>query len=315
MSRSTVLSPEVQAAPSTRIEDTRPHRVLVMTGMSGAGKTTALKALEDLGYECVDHVPIYLLFRLLRPSAHEPFGSGLPLAVGVDVRTRDFSVDACLGLIDGLKADATVDVRVVFLFCDDEELRRRYSVTRHRHPLAVGLPLVDGIARERQMLWPLRLRADLTIDTTSLAPGDLKRMLEGSFGAAGAQAEGMGVQVTSFSFRSGLPREADLVFDVRFLANPHYDPQLMPLTGKDSQVAAYVAADPNFAPFFASLKQLLEPLLPRYAAEGKSYLTIAIGCTGGRHRSVYIAEQLGAWLATLDKRVQVHHRDLNRSNR
>lgn len=189
-------------------------------------------------------------------------------------------------------------------------MRRRYTETRHRHPLAEDRTVADGIAREREMLTSLRSRADVTIDTSNLAGGELKRILDGHFGLLAEAA--LSVFVTSFAYRNGLPREADLVFDVRFLANPHYDPALRPMTGREEPIAAYVAADPDFSPFFDGLTGLLTPLLPRYAAEGKSYLTIAVGCTGGRHRSVFTAERLAAWLETQGLDVHIHHRELER---
>lgn len=288
------------------------QRLLLLTGLSGAGKTTALKSLEDLGYESIDHLPLYFLGRLL-PVESEGVETPAPLAVGVDVRTRDFQIDALIAIIDKLRRNPRLDVGLVFLHCDTDELARRYTVTRHRHPLAVDLPLNDGIDRERQMLAPLRACADLVIDTTALAPGDLKRLLEGHYDVT--KATELLIQVMSFSYRSGLPREADLVFDVRFLDNPHYDPDLRPLTGRDDKVARFIAADACFAPFFENLTRLLAPLLPRYASEGKSYLTLAIGCTGGRHRSVFIAEQLAAWLATRGRHARIRHRDLERSRR
>jgi len=186
---------------------------------------------------------------------------------------------------------------------------RRYTETRRRHPLAGDRPVLDGIHLERQRVWPLRDRADLVIDTTTLNPGDLKRLLQGHF-ALGA-APGITIFVTSFSYRHGLPRDADLVFDVRFLRNPHYVAALRPLTGRDAPVGAFIEADADFAPFFQRLCLLLAPLLPRYEREGKSYLTIAIGCTGGRHRSVYLAERLAAWLSEQGRPVGVNHRDLD----
>jgi len=282
------------------------RRVLLITGMSGAGKTSALKALEDLGYEAIDHVPLSLLKRLV-PS---PGSVERPIAIGVDVRTRDFGVERFIEEVDHLAGMDSLDVRVAFLDCEDDELRRRYTETRHRHPLAEDRTVADGIAREREMLTSLRSRADVTIDTSNLAGGELKRILDGHFGLLAEAA--LSVFVTSFAYRNGLPREADLVFDVRFLANPHYDPALRPMTGREEPIAAYVAADPDFSPFFDGLTGLLTPLLPRYAAEGKSYLTIAVGCTGGRHRSVFTAERLAAWLETQGLDVHIHHRELER---
>jgi len=282
------------------------RRVLLITGMSGAGKTSALKALEDQGYEAIDHVPLSLLKRLV-PS---PDPVERPIAIGVDVRTRDFGVERFIEEVDRLAGMDSLDVRVAFLDCEDDELRRRYTETRHRHPLAEDRTVADGIAREREMLTSLRGRADVVIDTSNLAGGELKRILDGHFGLHADAA--LSVFVTSFAYRNGLPREADLVFDVRFLANPHYDPALRPMTGREEPIAAYVAADPDIVPFFDGLTGLLTPLLPRYAAEGKSYLTIAVGCTGGRHRSVFTAERLAAWLETQGLDVHIHHRELER---
>ncbi len=287
-------------------------RVLLVTGMSGAGKTSALKALEDMGYEAVDNVPLSLLGSLVLPGR----GAGgarvypQPIAIGVDIRTRDFGTHTFLTELHHLIDESDVAVEVLFLDCDDDELRRRYAETRHRHPLAADRPVSDGIARERRLIGTLRTLADVMIDTTGLAPGELKHLLNGHFGLH--SAPGLVVFVTSFSFRQGLPRAADLVFDVRFLANPHYDPDLRSLTGRDQGVADYVARDVDFDGFFNGLTAWLQPLLPRYAAEGKSYLTIAVGCTGGRHRSVFVAERLAAWLEREGQRVQLHHRDLNR---
>ena len=288
------------------------QRVLLITGMSGAGKTSALKALEDLGYEAIDNVPLSLLNHLVLPRKGKDPGLDRSIAIGIDVRTRDFGVESFIRKLDRLVTDRGAEVKLVFLDCDDEALCRRYTVTRHRHPLALDRPVSDGIASERRMIFSLRSRADIVIDTTALGPGELKRILEGHF-AINAEP-GLVVFVCSFAFRFGLPREADLVLDVRFLANPHYDPKLRPLTGRDDPVAKFVAKDDGFEPFFESLAGLFGPLLPRYAAEGKSYLTIAVGCTGGRHRSVFVTERLAAWLQGQGHRVEVHHRDLGRPN-
>jgi UPF0042 nucleotide-binding protein len=290
----------------------RRHRILLVVGMSGAGKTTALKALEDIGYEAIDHLPLYLLNRLLMPLHSDSDLLKRPLAIGVDVRTRDFEVSSLITSINRLTGIPGFVVSLLFLYCDDEELGRRYTATRHRHPLAADRPLMEGIRCERQILSPVRALADIAIDTTGLPPAELKRQLEAHFGLNGG--EQLTLQVLSFSFRSGLPRHADLVFDVRFLANPFYHEDLRVLTGRDPAVAAHVRADPAFETFFAGLTGLLEPLLPRYHAEGKSYLTIAIGCTGGRHRSVLVAEELAAWLRNHAVPVQLNHRDLSRSS-
>ena len=277
-------------------------RVVLVTGMSGAGKTTALKALEDMDYEAVDNIPLSLLNSLVAPEFPRP------MAFGVDIRTRDFGVDPFLGAIERLRAGGDVDVQVLFLDCDDVVLSRRYEETRRRHPLAGDRPVPDGIVHERSLVAPLRDLADLMVDTSELTPGGLKHILQGHLG----QATGLTIFVTSFSYRHGLPRQADLVFDVRFLTNPYYQQDLKDLDGRDAGVADFISADEGFGRFFEDITGLLEPLLPRYAEEGKSYLTIAIGCTGGRHRSVFVAEKLGSWLESLDRAVQVRHRELTK---
>jgi len=281
-------------------------RLLVVTGMSGAGRSTALKTLEDMGYEAIDNLPLSLLPSLIGPQAVRA-----PLAVGVDVRTRDFAVPALLDALEHLVAEHNLDLKIIFLDCDDELLARRYTETRRRHPLAADRPVADGIRLERQRVWPLRGRADLVIDSSNLTPADLKRTLHGHFALDAAPS--IALFITSFAYRHGLPRDADLVFDVRFLRNPHYIDALRPQTGLDPEVGAYIAADPDFERLFAAATRWLRELLPRYEREGKSYLTIAIGCTGGRHRSVYCAERLAQWLVRAGRRVEVAHRDLDRS--
>jgi RNase adaptor protein for sRNA GlmZ degradation len=278
------------------------QQVAVVTGLSGAGHSSALKILEDLGYESVDNLPLSLLDALL--------GEGGPVAVGVDIRTRNFAARPLLERLDQLRADPDRAVTLLFLDCADEILERRFTETRRRHPLAQDRRVVDGIAAERQLVAPLRACADLVVDTSDLSATELRRFLSGHFALARTPA--MSVFVTSFSYRHGLPREADLVFDVRFLANPHYQLELRALDGRDPRVDAFVAADTAFEPFFARLTAMLEPLLPRYEQEGKSYLTIAIGCTGGRHRSVAVAERLAAWLARGGREVHKSHRDVAR---
>lgn len=278
--------------------------VLVVTGMSGAGKSSALKALEDLGYEAIDNLPLSLLGSMVRP------GDGLdrPLAIGVDIRTRDFEVAPFIRQVEDMMERSERDVRLLFLDCDDEVLRRRFTETRRRHPLASDRPVTDGIRLERQHLARLRDRADPVIDTSDFTAADLGRWIKDHFGLE--RRQGLAIFVTSFAYGRGLPREADLVFDVRFLRNPHYDEALRALDGRDPAVGAYVAADPGFDPFFEKLTEFLLPLLDRYEREGKSYLTIAVGCTGGRHRSVFVAQRLAAALAQVGRRVSVTHRDV-----
>ena len=306
MSEESQPAPAPAAAPRSEAR----RRVLVVTGLSGAGKSSALKALEDLGYEAVDNIPLSLVPSLVAPIQGDFSDPGLQrqLAVGADIRTRDFGVDSFLAAFDKLASEGDVEVKVVFMECDDDGLRRRYAETRHRHPLAVDRPVSDGIAMERRLLRDLRRKADVVIDTAGVGPGELKRMLAGHFGSI--DDAGLSIFVNSFSFARGLPRSADLVFDVRFLTNPHYVPALRAQSGRDPAVGDYIRDDPGFQPFFDGLTALLAPLLPRYAAEGKSYLTVAFGCTGGRHRSVFIAERLAAWMRDSDQRVHIHHRDL-----
>jgi UPF0042 nucleotide-binding protein len=286
-------------------------RAVLVTGVSGAGKTSALKAFEDMNFEAVDNMPLSLLDNLVlrRQPEFADGGFARPIAIGVDVRTRDFDAASFISRRDELASDDELEIKILFVDCDDEELSRRFEETRRRHPLAADRPIADGIALERRLVSPLRDSADLVIDTTGLAPGDLKRILEGHF--ATASAPGLAILVTSFSYRRGLPRDADLVFDVRFLANPHYQPELRPLNGRDRAIAKFIGADPAFEVFFADLTRLLSPLLAGYKREGKSYLTVALGCTGGRHRSVFVAERLALWFEGEGERVRTHHRDLD----
>jgi RNase adaptor protein for sRNA GlmZ degradation len=300
-----------QAAEAAAQADTKPGapngptRLVLVTGMSGAGRSTALRVLEDEGYEAIDNLPLSLLEVVVNEV-----GLRRPIAIGVDIRTRDFAVGPVLDQLDRLAANPRFAITLLFVDCEDEVLGRRFTETRRRHPLAQGRPVADGIAAERRLVAPLRERADLMIDSSTLTPGDFRQQLLGRFGLAATL--GMSVFVTSFSFRQGLPREADLVFDVRFLANPHYDPELKPLSGQDAAVGAYVERDSGFAPFFMQLTAMLEGLLPRYEREGKSYLTVAVGCTGGRHRSVFVAERLAAWLGAGGRQVHLTHRDIAR---
>ena len=280
-----------------------PPRTLLVTGMSGAGRTTALKVLEDLGYEAVDNLPLGLFDKLLTGDSDD---DGRPLAIGIDSRTRAFDADAIVERIGDLRAEG-VDITLVFLDCSGTELTRRFSETRRRHPLALDRPAADGIAREREIVAPLRRAADIVIDTSDYAARDLRRALAGRFARPGA--EPLTLTIMSFGFARGLPRDADLVFDMRFLANPHWDPVLRPLTGDDAAVGAYVAADPAFAPAFERIADLLLLLLPRYGAEGKAYLTVAFGCTGGRHRSVFVAQAMADRLAAAGWAGSVVHRD------
>ena len=293
--------------------DSGRRKVVLVTGMSGAGRTTALKGLEDLGYEAVDNLPLSLLGNLVRPPELGPDGRPpRPLAVGVDIRTRDFAVDPFMNELDRLLGDTDYELRTLFLDCDDAVLLTRFSRTRRRHPLDAARAVPDMIDLERQMLAPLRARADVVIDTSDLTPWEMRERIGDHFSPA--IHAGLRIFVTSFAYPHGMLREADLVFDVRFLRNPHYDPALQPLTGEDEAVQTTIAADPDFARFFDNLWRMLEILLPRYEREGKSYLTIAIGCTGGRHRSVFVARKLADAMEAQGWGVMLRHRDLHRAD-
>jgi RNase adapter protein RapZ len=291
--------------PSSAAATRRPF--VIVTGMSGAGRSTALRALEDFGYVAVDNVPLPLLGDLMRSTAGSPGEMAAPLAFGIDTRTYGFDAHDLARRVQDLRVRADLAPRLLYLDCDTETLQRRYTESRRPHPLAPDRPVVDGIADERRMFGGLRDSADLVIDTSTLTPHQFKLLLLGHF-ALGVDAR-MRIAVMSFSYRRGVPREADLVFDVRFLKNPHYVPELKPLTGLNDKVAAFIESDPDYRPFIDRLEGLIGPLLPRFDAEGKSYLTIAIGCTGGRHRSVAVAKRLADWLRKAGRSVTLSHRD------
>jgi RNase adapter protein RapZ len=284
-------------------------KVLLVTGLSGAGKTTALKTLEDLGWEAVDNFPIRLAGPLLAlPSPEGRNEPDVPLALGFDTRTRGFNTDKLIEQIKQLQKRDDLEIMMLFLDCAGSEIERRYSETRRRHPLAQDRPAIDGIAQERHLMGPLRRWADLVIDTTKLSASDLQAEIRAKFRLAN---DGMTVSIMSFGFSRGVPHNADLVFDMRFLKNPHWDAQLRPLTGLDAPVADYVGKDPEYGGAVERIRELLLYLLPRYDAQGKAYVSIAFGCTGGRHRSVYVAEQFAQILAKAGFTPTVSHRDLN----
>ena len=290
--------------------------VVFVSGLSGAGKASILRVLEDLGYEAVDNPPLTLVTTLV--SRRERL-----LAVGLDARSRGFEADAVVGVLDGIKATLDVPVFLVFARAEPTALLRRFTETRRRHPLAPEGRVMDGIDLEERITLPLRDAADLVVDTSDLPLAELRRVIEQRFRPGAAErAASMTVTLTSFAFPAGLPREADMVFDARFLRNPHNDPALRPRTGLDGDVAAYVEADPDFAQFFGHVLELLTLVLPRFVQEGKKYATIAVGCTGGRHRSVRIVERLAPLLdaagqAMKDVRwsVTVLHRELRSAQR
>lgn len=275
-------------------------QIIFVTGLSGAGLSSALKALEDLGYEVLDNFPLSYTDRLIGESTD----SGRPMAFGIDARSRDFSPEA---IIEAVQKNGA---RLVFMTCDEAILQKRFTETRRRHPLAQDRPVADGIKKEQALLYPLRDIADPVIDTTELSIHDLRRVIQGHFDPS--RESDVSVSLMSFGFKHGLPREADIAMDVRFLRNPHWDKDLKPLTGQNPKIGAYIEEDEAFAPFIENFKTLIEPLLPRYTNEGKSYLTIAVGCTGGRHRSVYVTQILEKWLKTLGVTTHIQHRDIER---
>ena len=282
--------------------------MLIISGMSGAGRSTALKALEDLDYEAVDNLPLGLMETLLA-SAEAGDGAARPLAFGIDSRTRGFDAELLVTRLRALRGEG-VDIRLIYLDCADDELVRRFSETRRRHPLAADRPAADGVARERELTQPLKRWADMVIDTTDFSVTDLRRRIAERLGRGGLHP--LTVTIQSFGFAQGLPRNADLVFDMRFLVNPHWDMALRPLTGEDPAVAAFVSADPAYAPAIERIADLLLTLLPGYERAGKAYVTIAIGCTGGRHRSVAVSRELEARLAAAGHAPLLVHRDVGR---
>ncbi len=290
---------DLTAAPAA----THAPRILLVTGPSGAGRSTAIRALEDLGYEVIDNLPLSLVPRLLEGPP-----SGPALALGVDSRNRDFSTGAFLELLDRLDAHG---VELLYLDCTSEILQRRYSETRRRHPLAPAESPAVGIARDFDLLVPIRQRADVVIDTSELTVHELRAEVGRWFG--NPTGNRLALSVHSFSYKRGLPRGLDMVFDCRFLRNPYWDANLRSLNGLSEEVAGYVAEDPRFDSFFDKVRDLALLLLPAYVEEGKSYLAIGFGCTGGQHRSVTMAEKLGNTLAEAGWQVSIRHRELERN--
>jgi UPF0042 nucleotide-binding protein len=282
-----------------------PPSVVLITGPSGAGRTTAIRVFEDLGFESIDNLPISMIPRLLSGSPPDH-----PIALGIDVRNRDFSTDAVLDLIDAGEAGWSDRIQVLFLDCRPDVLVNRFSETRRRHPLAPEETPEAGIARETELLQPIRVRADVLIDTSEMSPHELKSEILAIFDPEDDTKLSLSVQ--SFSYKRGVPRGLDLVFDVRFLNNPHWEPDLRKLTGQSPAVADYVARDPRFTTFHDKTLDLLTFLLPAYAEEGKAHLAVGFGCTGGRHRSVTLAESMAKALADKGWQVSIRHRELER---
>jgi RNase adapter protein RapZ len=281
------------------------HRLVFVTGPSGAGRSTAVRAFEDMDYEVIDNLPLRLVPRLIDGAP-----SGRPIALGLDARNRDFNATALIELIDTLTRDPQVSLEVVYLDCAPTELVRRYSETRRRHPLAPHEAPAEGIARENDLLMPIRVRADHLIDTTELSVHDLKAEVSRWFGRG--STDSLAVSLQSFSYRRGVPRGVDMIFDCRFLKNPHWEPTLRASDGRDPAVASYIRSDKRFVPFFEKVTDLVLLLLPAHLDEGKAHLNIGFGCTGGQHRSVAMVEMFGSGLADAGWTVSKRHRELER---
>jgi UPF0042 nucleotide-binding protein len=285
--------------------DPTTKRVVLVTGPSGAGRSSAIKVLEDLGFEAIDNMPLRLI-----PALLDDLDAGKSMALGIDPRTRDFSLAAVVDALGLIAQDASVVPELLYLDCATEVLLLRFSETRRRHPLAEGGRLVAGIERELKILGPVRELADILIDTSDLNVHELRTEVEHWF-SNGADHR-LSVSVQSFSYKRGLPRSVDMVFDCRFLKNPYWEPSLRSATGKEQRVADYIASDSRFVPFLKKVQDLALWLLPAYLDEGKSHLSIAFGCTGGQHRSVAMAENLATTLNTEGWQVSLRHRELDR---
>ncbi len=281
------------------------QRIVLVTGPSGAGRGTAIRTMEDLGFEAIDNLPLSLLPRLLEDP---PLGRDLVL--GLDVRNRDFSVNALIETLDSLRDAPGVETELLYLDCRYDVLLRRFSETRRRHPLAPAEGPEQGVRRELDLLVPIRARADILIDSSDLTPHELRAEVERLISPeSGAR---LAVSVNSFSYKRGLPRGMDMVLDCRFLRNPYWEQSLRALDGRNAEIADYVAQDPRFAPFFDKMLDLARMLLPAYMDEGKAHFAIGFGCTGGQHRSVAIAEKMSQALAEDGWQVSTRHRELER---
>jgi len=279
-----------------------PPRLLLVTGMSGAGKSSVLDALEDMGWDCVENLPASMLRDYVEQGLAE--GRHVPIAVGMDVRSRGFDPVALPAILRSMKG---VSPEILYLDCSGAELIRRYDETRRRHPLAQDHPAEDGIARERNYTAPLRSAAGSVLDTTDLSPAELRDELRRRYAADVDQPV---LTIASFGFARGVSRTADLMFDLRFLTNPHWVDELRPLTGNDAPVRSYIEQDEAWAPAMDRVEALLIDWIPRYWAAGKTYLTVAFGCTGGRHRSVCAANEMAERLRRVGFSPNVRHRDL-----
>jgi UPF0042 nucleotide-binding protein len=287
--------------------DSQNNAIIFVTGLSGGGMSSALKILEDLGFEVFDNFPLVLLEPLLaQENSHQR-----PIAIGIDSRTRNFDPGLLLSTMTELKSRAGLNVKTIFMTADEAVLLKRFTETRRTHPMARDRSVADGIAAEKSLLYKLKHESGYVIDTSDLSIHDLRRVIEGY--TQGLLQGRLNLTVMSFAYRHGLPREADLVLDVRFLRNPNWVPELKEKTGRELDVQTYISGDESFSEFLGQTKKLLALLVPRYDEEGKNYLTIAFGCTGGKHRSVFMAEQIKKWLQEENYPAAIHHRELKGS--
>jgi UPF0042 nucleotide-binding protein len=285
----------------------KPDQLIIVSGLSGSGKTVALRTLEDLGYYCVDNLPAALMPAFVQAISQGPDALQHKLAVGVDVRNRAENLNRLPEILAELKR-TNIGYRLVFLDTRDEVLIKRYSETRRRHPLSGdGLALADAIAEERRLLKPMLALADRVVDTSHLNVHQLRRLV---ITEMGMPAGAMTLLFESFAYRRGVPTDADFVFDARCLPNPHWDAQLRPLSGKDAPVREWLDAKPEVAQFGDDLRGFLASWLPRFESDGRSYVTICLGCTGGRHRSVYLAERLAEHFRQHYAQVLTYHREM-----
>ena len=289
----------------TRTNQVKKIRLILVSGPAGAGRSTAIRSLEDLGFEAIDNLPLDLVKSVLEPKR-----VSAKIAIGLDTRSRDFSVESLLGLLKFLSELHNVDFQLLYVSCTMEVLLRRYSETRRRHPLSKGNSPHEGIEKELILLEPIRNKADILIETAELTPHELKSTIRKLF----LKAEGnlLSVSLKSFSYKRGLPRGADMVLDCRFLKNPHWEEKLRKKTGLEADVSKFVESDPKFTEYIQHVKKLLLFLLPLFKEEGKSSVEIGFGCTGGVHRSVAVTETVAKELADSGWNVSIKHREIER---
>lgn len=274
----------MQDLPENKIPSKR--HVIFVTGLSGAGRTSILRVLEDLGYELIDNAPL----QVINDIVNKIEGS---IAIGIDSRTSGFNVDSVIALLAKLKSNPSLQIQLIYTTAETDILLRRYTATRRRHPMAEGVTVKEGIKNEKQLMTPLKQVADLVIDTSELPLSELRLLVETRYSQDNnINKNGFTLTLMSFAFPSGIPREADMIFDARFLHNPYYIPELSSLTGLDKTVQNYVEKDPDYKKYVDQIEQMMQLVFPRFVLEGKKYATIAVGCSGGRHRSVTIIEDL-----------------------